>query len=620
MAYNIEEVLLMNIHEIMNKDALQVFGKVEITYTDTLSDPSILLEASSTAYGSAAAEVADVVESQPYKWLALHNCVLDGTFHPIAADRSVSVGWWNNELSDSYGIFSTPPSVSISFDPRSLVTLKVTGDTKINCFPTDFKITLYDSTGTLLYTKDVTNNIEVNYTVDIAPVLNVAKMTLVVYKINKANSTAKITELYTPVIEEYLADDIMRFNILEEIGYNSGGLQLGNISANEVDLVLDNVNNKFDIRNSSSILYGLLKKNRKVKVWLGVEDTPGIIDWYQQGVYWTTSWNVPNNSLVAYATARDRLELLRFTEFATSLVYTNLSLYALFEIVLIDAGLASTEYVIDNSLKDIILPYAWFSRTSHREAIQELSKCAIVNVYCNKYGVIFVRNNMQATGDVIVAYSADNTYEGVDQPLAWSNIVNYVEVVSNSYEPDVEQSVYKDTNKLVIPASSSIEVVYNFNNAPVVVANEPIISGSELVIITSYVSYAWGMVVTFYNTDDNNSTLTGVEILGKPLVSVGSSTQFAKDDALIRYDGIIKTNITHPFIQGTAYANSLATTILNTYKNSGYDIVIPCGGDIALNLGDKISFTDISTTEYMVSRQKITWDGFLSSTIEGKRG
>ncbi|HHV41481.1 MAG TPA: hypothetical protein GXX72_01345 [Clostridiaceae bacterium] len=66
-------------------------------------------------------------------------------------------------------------------------------------------------------------------------------------------------------------DDIISINLLEEREVSQGSLPVGNISANEIDIRLNNESRKFDAGNRQSPLYQLLKANRRIKAWLGAD-------------------------------------------------------------------------------------------------------------------------------------------------------------------------------------------------------------------------------------------------------------------------------------------------------------------------------------------------------------
>jgi len=67
-------------------------------------------------------------------------------------------------------------------------------------------------------------------------------------------------------------------------------------------------------------------------------------------------------------------------------VEQNASLYALAEAVLKSAGLKEDEYAIDESLQDIIIPWAWLPSMDHREALRVISGAGLAVCYCGRDG------------------------------------------------------------------------------------------------------------------------------------------------------------------------------------------------------------------------------------------
>ena len=322
-----EDKDLTNIHSVMNAPNRRVYGRVQITYSDPFLDETITATASGTAHGTDPYATANNIQASDYKWFSLHENKLDGTYHPLPLD--LSVGWWSNVLSDESGVFTNPPKLSISFEPRPVLELKVIGDDKLYNYPVDFDINLYDEDGALLYTEQIIGNEQVAWSKSIEPVANVAKMELVINKINRPVATAKIVEFYTAVQEIYEGEDLFNINLLEEQESEVGSLPIGNISANEIRIRLNNEDRHFDPSNKKSPLHNQLKKNRRIKAWLGAEVLPGEIEWYSLGEFWTLDWQVPELDYYAETYGRDRLELMRLTEFTASEVYQNYSLYQL---------------------------------------------------------------------------------------------------------------------------------------------------------------------------------------------------------------------------------------------------------------------------------------------------
>lgn len=612
---------LTNVHSRMNEQYRETHAKVEITYTDPFLDNTIDITSSGAAYNTNEGQLADNVSLSAYKWFSLSNNTLDGNSRLIdSSQRLYSTGWWSKELSDENGNFEVPPVISVTFNPRSLTSLKVVGDDKLESYPVDFVINCYDSEMTLLYTHTITNNSDVYWRTDIPPVLNVAKLELIIYKINRPYDSAKITEFYTAVVETYYSDRIVDISLLEELDYSSGSITLGSISSNEVDIALDNSDGKFNFGNENSPLQGLMKRNRRVKVWLGTEIIPGEIEWYPLGTFWTIGWDMPDFSLEARITARDRLELLRYTDFTTSLLYENYSLYQLFEIVLNDAGLTTDDYIIDTSLQNIIIPYAWFDRMSHRNALERLAQCAYINVYCDREDRI--RVEPIDTSQLVYFVLDDNVnIYSKSYPISQTEITNYVEVATNTITVKPLQEVLNIEEEMKIDPNSSLTLSLSFTTIPVKNVQQPIIVSDKEVEVEMQ-AYAWGVELTLTNPNDEPCTVTGITIQGQPLELSSKSFAIAKDDDLIRDNGKLKASISHDFIQRYSYAQELATTLLNVYKQSLYDVSIEARGNIGLYLGTKIQVNDSKMNtqyEYITRRQTIKWNGALSATIEGKK-
>jgi hypothetical protein len=85
---------IRNVYTMMIESERHIFGKVRIIYSDPFVDQTIVMAASETGRYTYIEQTADNYEVPLYKWFALHNNKLDGSFHPISAHQDVSVGWW----------------------------------------------------------------------------------------------------------------------------------------------------------------------------------------------------------------------------------------------------------------------------------------------------------------------------------------------------------------------------------------------------------------------------------------------------------------------------------------------------------------------------------------------
>ena len=261
----------------MKADRRQVFARVEIDYTDPFMDQSLEISASEQANVSYPQQTADSVDTATHKWASLDGSwVLDGTFALAPPPDKLSqyqFGWWGKQLAGTGGAFSAPyPTLTVTHLPRPVRQLKVVGDTAREEYPVDFNIKLYAQNGTLLKTETVTGNTQVNWSKALTvPVLDVAKQVLTITRWSHEGRQAKIIEFFTSIREVYETGDLVSIRLLEEREASQGSLPVGNISSNEITLVLNNEDKKFDVDNEQSPLKNLLKPNRRIQVWLGID-------------------------------------------------------------------------------------------------------------------------------------------------------------------------------------------------------------------------------------------------------------------------------------------------------------------------------------------------------------
>lgn len=135
-------------------------------------------------------------------------------------------------------------------------------------------------------------------------------------------------------------------------------------------------------------------------------------------------------------------------------------------------------------------------------------------------------------------------------------------------------------------------------------------------------NYTWMAEVTFHNAGTASSTVTGVYIRGKPLRVKGGTAAFAEDESSIRLNGkmALQSPIENNLIQTTEYAQEIANDILAVYKDPRRDVTVQARGYIMSNLGERMRVYTISgnsAKDYLISRQRIEYDGGLSVEMTG---
>ncbi len=615
---------LLTLQELaMDASPRQIHAKVQIDYTDPFTTVTQTISASGVAHGLRSADVADGLFVSTQKWFSLDHNSLDGSY--CALPDNGPVGWWSSTACDAAGSWAANTTwiVLQYLISKSVSELSVYGDNLLDEYPVDFTIVLQDDDDAVLYTETVTGNTDCSWTKTIAPVGGVMYVTLTITKWSRASSTAKICEFFTSVYisETYEDADLLEVTLLEEMEYESGSLPIGNISSNEVSIKLNNLDHKFDPGNTLSPLYGSLTKNRKITVWFGVE-IDSVTTWYQFGVFYSQDWTVPEGEVYAETYGWDRLELLRLGEFKASTIYSGQTLKVLAETVLADAGLTVNDYAIDAALNNII-PYAWFEGLQYRNCLKRLAEAGLARVYCDHEGIITMEPYQNAAFAEFV-YDRHNSFNK-NNPLAWSSVVNYVQVESAPRTAGADGTIYSDSNTVVVPAGGSVTKFYMFLESPCVDVGTPTFTQSSThITITDHTDYSWASSVTFANSAGADENVTSVSINGKILAVTGAETVTSSDAESITRIGkqAMSSPFTNVFIQSYARAKEIADALLASYKDPRRDVTIECRGNILLGLGSRImapEYLNGSLADYTIVRQTLRWDGGLTATIVAQK-
>lgn len=635
----------------MRADKRQVLGRVQIDFTDPFLDQSIQTEVSEQANVSYHTQTADAV-SEPYaKYAALDGAWVLGEDWALAPGPDEAnihqMGWWGLQLAQADGTFVSPyPTLTVTHAIRPIHSLRVVGDSKRGEYPVDFTIDLYAADGTLLHTETITGNTSIiwQYTLP-APVLDVAKQVLTITKWSHPGRQAKILEFFTSIQEIYEGDDVLLISLLEEREVSQGSLPVGNISSNEITIRLNNEIRKFDVGNPDSPLYGLIKPNRRIKAWLGVEKDDGTKEWVPLGIFWCGDWEAPEDDIYAQTRGRDRLELLRKSTYSTSQVQINKTLYDLAVAVLQDAGLKPDEYWVDTELQEFVVPYAYFEPQSHREALRKIAEACLGQVFCDRNGVLRIegpsyteRRTEEQLGTYFLegAYPAEITalevygigpddYFSKNNPSKSDEMANYIEVETQPLRPAaVAEEVYRSNDPINVPTGDIKTLIVYYNKTPCIEANATL-EGATNTVIQEVTYYAWGAEVKLYNPSGTAENVTLV-INAKPLSVQNKEKAIAKDDISIRENGLIRYTFSgNPLVQTLSVAQTIANKLLQSYKDSRRDVEIEWRGNPALELGDIILISDYQRGRedirgfYYITKQELEWDGALRAKLEGRR-
>lgn len=603
----------INIHTVMKSPSRRIYGRVFITYTDPMLDAETSVAVSDEAYNSVRGQLIDSAVDPDGLFFALYDNDLSGKYK-VAGSNS-QVGWTSKALSDENGYFAEPPVIELGFSARPMLTLTVYFNDSHGCLVEDFTIEYTQKDGTL-FSKTVTGNMEQSVPITDENLTDVTSIKMTISKVSKPFFPASVIEI--PVLSTIMytgyqdQSNLMSIDVMEELTYDDEVEALGGVSANETTVVLDNSKDEFYFNNTRSVVASQLLRNRKIVPWLGAEITPGIIEWYRMGTYWSYSWKVPVNSLTATVVGFDTIGLLDLTSFTNHQTLQNVSLGYLVEYVLSDAKrtLAFLEWKIDPALYDVVIPYAWFAAASHTAALRRISQSYPMHIYCDREGRICAAVQRLHIDDYFDIWSDNDNVISKEYSSLFTTLPNLVTVsVHNPLLVTGEELVKDDLSfdVQIVPSRT-----LNFNK-PYLSDIRVDIDCDETVLFT-YEVYSWGIVVNF--TGQGN--VRSIHCIGTVVDTSSTSILTRRDEDSIRLNGAVTRDIAADFIQ----TSELGATIMNRFfefqTNDKFDVNVQYRGDISLSISDPIYLRDgiAPDNRYVIRRHELSWNGALTGKAD----
>lgn len=599
------ESIPTNVHTRMSDDVRSTYGKLLVNYSNPLADVLIQSTSSDIAYNAVFDQLFDGKTNEgAAKYFTLYDNKLNGSYFP--ANTKSLVGWKSNNVSNSSYEFETSTYVAYNCSARLLLGFDIYFDIAHNIYLTDFTIRITKDDES--YTEWTVNNhtsTKYSYTTKESDVVQV-KITAL--KNSEINYPAVITEITTNATVLYEQDDLMSFDLLEELTYEDTIGALGGVSSNEIVCYISNENEEFYFNSISSLISKQLKKNRRLQPFLGTDVIPNTIEWYPLGTFWSYSWEVPVGKLIAKVTAFDSIGLLNTLPFTDHQVYIDYTLVQLFEVIFNSAQSVFPELAwnIDSSLSAIIIPVAWFVKASYMQALKRLAGGALVDVYCDRYGVIQVKKKRLEATLTVSNWTDDTNVIDKSYPTLYSEVPNQV-VVNVLTVSQSTQEVLNYATSFSVDGSLEQEFVYSY----------PAVGSLSFNIVSSgvtytYVSYSWGIILTFSGT----GTVTSIQINATALITENNVAVTKQNDDSIILNGTNTITIDSPMIQTIDRATLLANSILDLAAEEIYTTDVDYRGDISLTLNDAIVMENgiAPTNKYLIARHTLTWDGALIGT------
>lgn len=597
----VDTSVLSNIHSVMKEPSREILGKVEVSYVNPLRDDQITITVPSTSYNSSVSQITDGILEPSAKFFRVGDNTLDGSFKLMG--NNVQTGWWTQLYSDDQGNISL--TIPFEFTSRPITSFIIAFDPVRQVLATNFDIVfrLEDGTST---TFSVTNNTSYQYYYQEDPRPDVVGIDLVFKTLNKPNTYLTLLDVSLSSLIEYYGEDLMNISLIEELSYEDETETLGGVSANEITVTFNNDQGQFYFNNSASLAARQLKKNRRVRAWLGAYISEDILEWHPLGTYWTYRWDVPTDALHATCVGFDTIGFLATTEFIDHTVFINQSIGWLVEYVLNDARkfLEDIAFDIDQELYSIIIPYAWFEKGNHATALNKIARGYFMDIYCDRMGRIAAKLRKNAV-TYFDTWSDSTNVTSKAYPTLYTTQPNIISVGVNAVSV-INKQILNSTQPVPVQNGSVIDNTFS----------EPYVSEASINVDSSatYTSeiYSWGLRLRFTSA----GTLNSISVTGNCLEMDTTASVVKENVDSIITDGVEARSITSEFIQTPTFAESVAERVMQSLASDLYEADVNYRGDIALTIADPIRLLDgiAPTDRYTIKRHTLYWDGGLTGT------
>lgn len=281
---------------------------VRITYEVT--EPGLHELANVTYNGTADyADASGVVSATPsthvkYATLEHQMWALDGT-HEILPDAVTlgNTGFISSFVSNQNGVFSTPPTITISFDlirRQAIPGLTITWSNEYAEYATRFKVTVFNGNQQLF--SQVYDNESVKTVCEIT-LVDYTKIVIEVLEWCLPYRRARVERIFLGATQTYTKDELISYSHTQ-----SGDLLSGELPKNSVSFSLNNVDNTWNPDNPSGDMQYLAER-QEIKVQYGCK-LDDEIEWIDAGTFWLFEWGAAPNGMEAVFSARDAIEFM----------------------------------------------------------------------------------------------------------------------------------------------------------------------------------------------------------------------------------------------------------------------------------------------------------------------
>jgi hypothetical protein len=236
------------------------------------------------------------------------------------------------------------------------------------------------------------------------------------------------------------------------------------------------------------------------------------------------------------------------------------------------------DYFIDATLKNVLVPAAYFDTQKHREALRKIAEAGLAVAYCRREDgrliietlknplideqteTVFLHPAFPAEIETVQVYGigADDYFPGKRHPDA--EIKNSISVTTQPLLPGERKEVYK-SEEITLKAGEEYSTTAFYEHSPCFGA-VPEVDSPYQVDIISATHYAWGMYLKIKNNHSETLTFT-FSITAYPLEVRSQQVVTKKDEVSIAENGLKSYDFPdNPLVQSTSVAQVIADNLL----------------------------------------------------------
>jgi len=406
----------------------------------------------------------------------------------------------------------------------------------------------------------------------------------------------------------YVTDYIVSASWLEET-FAESDRPLGQISANYLDFVLNNIDQRFRPDNTTSPYAGKMVAGVKVVAYTSLEVSTDTWEELPIGTFYVGNWDASIDDPEASVACYDRLIDICNKPTPTIPVSYNITHKDLYIKLFEALGLTTADYEFDDKSYTDTMAYSFLVGNKVRDTLQALSQASFTCVYINKTNNKIRVAAYKPVGSTPVTYWADDDQiSNISRPTSF---VNNVQDISIAYTIPVLNNITELLNLQNIDMVAGQNVIMQTLPQPLrsITAVKLRNSSFSKVAAVSYSGYTINVTINCTTAETLTLVVEGIVISLPDLTEIVSANVGA----------VGKLETGNKLIQSQASALALGARVARITNVNGPYVTIECFGDPSIELLDVMSIESsiygIAQTLVVPIRIKYMYDGALTCTM-----